>query len=166
MASPTVPQAFIPGAGLVLMMVSAMAQSALDATATGRSRWRWDHEVRGEAARRLHEVDDAAKLPAARFRLSTVCDRTFALPCGCWPGVRDSRSAAILTLGLGIGANTAIFSVVNAVLLRPAPFHELDRLVMVWETDRNSSTTREPASVPDYLDYPQPRAPASSRCRR
>jgi putative ABC transport system permease protein len=62
-------------------------------------------------------------------------------------------AAAVLTLALGIGANTAIFSVVNAVLLRPAPFRELDRLVMVWETDRNSSTTREPASVPDYLDY-------------
>jgi putative ABC transport system permease protein len=62
-------------------------------------------------------------------------------------------SAAILTLALGIGANTAIFSVVNAVLLRPGPFHELDRIVMVWETDRNSGTTREPASVPDYLDF-------------
>jgi putative ABC transport system permease protein len=62
-------------------------------------------------------------------------------------------TAAILTLALGIGANTAIFSVVNAVLLRPAPFRELDRVVMVWETDRNSGTTREPASVPDYLDY-------------
>jgi putative ABC transport system permease protein len=62
-------------------------------------------------------------------------------------------AAAILTLALGIGANTAIFSVVNAVLLRPAPFHEIDRIVMVWETDRNSSTTREPASVPDYLDF-------------
>jgi putative ABC transport system permease protein len=62
-------------------------------------------------------------------------------------------AAAILTLALGIGANTAIFSVVNAVLIRPAPFRELERLVMVWETDRNSSTTREPASVPDYLDY-------------
>src|SRR5262245_29961433 len=62
-------------------------------------------------------------------------------------------SAAVLTLALGIGANTAIFSVVNAVLLRPAPFRELDRLVMVWETDRNSGTMREPASVPDFLDY-------------
>ena len=62
-------------------------------------------------------------------------------------------TAAVLTLALGIGANTAIFSVVNAVLLRPAPFHELDRIVMVWETDRNSGTTREPASVPDYLDF-------------
>ena len=61
--------------------------------------------------------------------------------------------AAILTLALGIGANTAIFSVVNAVLLRPAPFADLDRLVMVWETDGNSGTTREPGSVPDFLDY-------------
>jgi len=60
---------------------------------------------------------------------------------------------SVLTLALGIGANTAIFSVVNAVLLRPAPIEDLDRLVMVWETDRNTGTTREPASVPDYLDF-------------
>ncbi len=60
--------------------------------------------------------------------------------------------ACILTLALGIGANTAIFSVVDAVLLRRAPFADMDRLVMVWETDRNTGTTREPASLPDYLD--------------
>lgn len=64
-----------------------------------------------------------------------------------------SASAAILTLALGIGANTAIFGVVNDVLLRPAPLADLDRLVMVWETDGNGGTTREPASVPDFLDY-------------
>ncbi len=63
--------------------------------------------------------------------------------------------AAVLTLALGIGANTAIFSVVDGVLLRPAPFAALDRLMMVWETDRKSGTTREPASVPDYLDFKQ-----------
>jgi hypothetical protein len=62
-------------------------------------------------------------------------------------------AAAVVTLALGIGMTTAIFSVVQAVLLRPAPFPEGDRLVMMWETDRNSSTTREPASVPDFLDY-------------
>ncbi|MPY89907.1 MAG: FtsX-like permease family protein [Luteitalea sp.] len=60
---------------------------------------------------------------------------------------------AVLTLALGIGANTAIFSVVDGVLLRPTPFDEVDRLVMVWETDRNADTVREPASGPDYLDF-------------
>jgi len=59
---------------------------------------------------------------------------------------------AVLTLALGIGANTAIYSVVDGVLLRAIPFAEGKRLVMVWETDRRSNTTREPASWPDYVD--------------
>ena len=60
---------------------------------------------------------------------------------------------AILTLGLGIGANTAIFSVVDGVLLRPIPLEDAERLMVVWETDRDTGTTREPASVPDFLDF-------------
>ncbi len=59
----------------------------------------------------------------------------------------------VLTLALGIGANTAIFSVVDGVLLRPMPLADAGRLVVAWETDRNSGTTREPASWPDFVDY-------------
>jgi putative ABC transport system permease protein len=73
-----------------------------------------------------------------------------------WRGLRRAplfTAAAVATLALGIGANTAIFSVVDAVLLRPAPVKDLNRLVMVWQTDRQSGTLREPASVPDYLDF-------------
>jgi putative ABC transport system permease protein len=65
---------------------------------------------------------------------------------------RGFTAAAVLTLALGVGATTAIFSVVNSVLLRPVPFADQDRLTMVWETDRNSGTLREPASWPDYVD--------------
>jgi len=64
-------------------------------------------------------------------------------------------AAAILTLTLGIGMTTAIFSVVNAVLLRPVPFPEPERLIMVWETDRDSGTSREPGAWPDFVDFQQ-----------
>jgi putative ABC transport system permease protein len=60
---------------------------------------------------------------------------------------------AMLTLALGIGATTSIFSVIDGVLLRHTPVADVDRVMMLWETDRNSNTTREPASVPDYLDF-------------
>ena len=60
---------------------------------------------------------------------------------------------AILTLAIGLGAATAIFSVIDAVLLKPVPYPQPERLVAVWETDRDSSTFREPASLPDFLDF-------------
>jgi len=68
-------------------------------------------------------------------------------------GAPTFTAVALLTLALGIGANTAIFSVIDHVLLRPAPLQDVERLAVVWETDRNTGTTREPASLPDYLDY-------------
>ena len=76
-------------------------------------------------------------------------DLRFAVRASSSP-TADSTVVAILTLALGIGANTAIFSVVDGVLLRPAPVADLDRLAMVWETDRHTGTTREPASIPDF----------------
>src|SRR5262245_63661357 len=60
---------------------------------------------------------------------------------------------AVLTLGLGIGANTAIFSVVNGVLLKPLPFKDSDGLVMSWfRGEEAAGGERTPLSVADVLD--------------
>jgi putative ABC transport system permease protein len=61
--------------------------------------------------------------------------------------------ASMATLALGVGVTAAIFSVVDAVLIRPMPYPEADRLVVAWQTDRASGTTHEPASYPDLLDF-------------
>lgn len=60
---------------------------------------------------------------------------------------------AILTLGLGIGANTAIFGVVHAVFLQPMPYPHSERLVIIWETDSNRKLTHGTAPPADFLDW-------------
>jgi hypothetical protein len=71
-------------------------------------------------------------------------------------GLRASpgfTAVALLTLAMGIGASTTIFSVANAVLLRPFPYHEPERIVRLYAT--NPATETFSVSEPDYLDWRQ-----------
>jgi len=61
--------------------------------------------------------------------------------------------AAIIVLGLGIGASTAIFSVVNAVLLKPLPYANGDRLLMLQQTTPRTGMMGASVSVPELMDY-------------
>jgi len=79
-----------------------------------------------------------------------------------WEDLRHALRAAsrrpgftavvVATLAVGIGGNVALFSVVDAVLLKPLPYPESDRLVILWENDRIRGTQREGVSGPDYED--------------
>ena len=61
--------------------------------------------------------------------------------------------AAIVSLALGIGANTAIFSVVNTVLLRPLPYPDVDRVMMVWDSNPSRGWDQFAVSPGNYVDW-------------
>src|SRR5215470_14680459 len=72
-----------------------------------------------------------------------------------WRGLRKSPAFAavtVLTLALGIGANTAIFSVVNAMLIAPLPYRDSSRLVFVWSDMSEAGYPRAPLSGPELGD--------------
>ena len=62
-------------------------------------------------------------------------------------------AVAVITLALGVGATTAIFSVVNAVMLRPLRYVEPERLVRIWESNPEGGWPQFAASHPNFLDW-------------
>ncbi|HEY7896358.1 MAG TPA: ABC transporter permease [Gemmatimonadaceae bacterium] len=132
--------------------VDALLAQGLDRRTAERTAWR--------------EFGD---LPSARAELEAI-DRRRArgIALGEWiESVRqDARVAlrglvtrpvfsltVVFTIALGVGANAAIFSVLDAVLLRALPYAHPDRLVHLWETFHSNVANQSEASYPDYLDW-------------
>jgi putative ABC transport system permease protein len=62
-------------------------------------------------------------------------------------------SISVITLALGIGANTAIFSAVNALLINPLPFPDQDRVVAIWDKEPSRGVERNEVAMANYLDW-------------
>ena len=107
---------------------------------------------------------------AARVRVGGVSTRERVIDGGweahvdrVWKDVRHGwrglvrnpgfATVAVLTLALGIGANTAMFSVVNAVILRSLPYRDADRLTMLFTADARRGLEREETALPTIMDW-------------
>ena len=62
-------------------------------------------------------------------------------------------AVAVITIALAIGANTAVFSLVNALLIRPLPYKAPQELVLLWQKFLAQGLEQIPVSAPEYLDY-------------
>ena len=119
--------------------------------------------ARDAAMERLGDLtryrDETLAIEQQEQRRRTVSDVTHSIIGDIRFGARQLRRnlpltiAALLCFALGVGANTSIFSVVNAVLFRPLPFPESDQLVMVSEGISNLAADINRISAADLLDY-------------
>ena len=112
-------------------------------------------EARRQATREfgnLHVIKDAWRDIGGAGALESFCqDVRFAFRA--LPRERSFTAAAVLALVLGIGANTALFTILSSVLLRPLPFEKPEELMAIWSRESARPDLRAPVSFPDFEDF-------------
>jgi putative ABC transport system permease protein len=138
-----------------------------------RANWRqeWEAELRHreEMLAEWDRLDWGAKLDLLRRSASAFWDALWLQPKRLEDemfqdlryGMRMMLKSpnytliAVVTLALGIGANTTIFTMVNSMLLKPLPYKDPERLVMVWRTNAEKTSKDLPSSGPLFIDWQQ-----------
>ena len=105
------------------------------------------------AARRRRSIPPPEPPSGGPFRLASAFCRDVGYGARLLLSRPSFTAVAVLTLALGIGANTAIFSVVHSVLLAPLPFPHPDRLVMLWEADAKDERQVFIVAAPNWQDW-------------
>ena len=146
----------------LLRLVSRVAPASIADDVAGDVVERWQRDARASRAlawRRAlsllcslcwHAFRETSMTPTPFRSIPTFLAQSARFALRLWSRQPLTTALAILTLGLGIGASTALFSVVNAWLLRPLPFEDPDRLVVVWEVIPSAGVTENtpaPASL-------------------
>src|SRR6185436_12493146 len=149
-------------------LVEELSQHLDDRYAELRAGGADDRAARRDAVSELDDQDLAGAISAVdRTRVAALLPPGMDARAGLFAsGWQDLRYAArvlrknpgftlvaVVTLALGIGATTAIFSVVNGVMLRPLPFKSADRLVRIWESDVPRGRPEFSVSQPNFLDF-------------
>ena len=106
-----------------------------------------------DARRYMRAMDDLARLSARRERYMSEFTQDLVYAMRRLRAAPAFALTAILTMALGIGANTAIFSIVNGVLLRPLPFPDPDRLYAVYTANRTGHLLQASVSPVDLDDW-------------
>ena len=143
------------GRELSMDVVDELACHLADLHATAVRNGASDAEARRMALETLHAASflELSKRPRARSRGTgfLTSDLRYAVR-----GLRKKplfAAAAVLTLALGIGANSAIFTVVSAVLLRPLPYPAPDRLMTVWTHNPRQGYNKDVSAYPNFDDW-------------